>query len=584
MNTEWSLDSLYKGYADEAFISDLNTLNQLVDSFKSYVANLSNYKPGEALPELVKNLEQLNVLLGKVYSYVMLRKTVNTSDSETVALIGKIDKLHSSMSKELAMVNKYISKVDNLEELIDSNETLKGYRYYLLRIKEDAKYALSDEVEEVIAKLNLSAGSAWVTMQEYLTSTVEVDYNGEKTTLPMIRNLAYSNDQSVRKAAYEAELACYDKIKAPVAFSLNSIKTQVNTIVDLRGYSSALDLTLHASAMKRETLDAMFKAIDEYLPKFHSYLRRKGEILGHKNGLPWYDLFAPMGSFDKVFTIEESKDYLVSNFKGFSDDLANMVTEAYDNAWIDFLPHAGKVGGAFCQNLPYIKESRILTNFDGALGDVVTLAHELGHAYHGLNIQDHLPLNTDYSMPVAETASTFNEIVILNAAINDATGDEKLSLIESQLQDATQIICDIYSRYLFETAVFEKSKEGFLFPDELEQIMLDAQKKAYGDGLDHNFLHPYMWVCKGHYYSESLSFYNFPYAFGGLFARGLYAIYQQEGSSFVPKYRDLLNATTVKSVEDVAAMAGINLTTPDFWKESLKSIASSIDTFLDLTK
>jgi pepF/M3 family oligoendopeptidase len=584
MNTEWSLDSLYKGYDDEAFISDLNTLNQLVDSFKSYVANLSNYKAKEALPELIKNLEQLNVLLGKVYSYVMLRKTVNTTDSETVALLGKIDKLHSTMSKELAMVDKYISKVDNIEDLIASNETLKGYNYYLLRIKDNAKYALSDEVEEVIAKLNLSAGSAWVTMQEYLTSTVEVDYNGEKTTLPMIRNLAYSNDQSVRKAAYEAELACYDKIKAPVAFSLNSIKTQVNTIVDLRGYSSALDLTLHASAMKKETLDAMFTAIDEYLPKFHSYLRRKGEVLGHKNGLPWYDLFAPMGSFDKVFTIEESKDYLISNFKGFSDDLANMVAEAYDNAWIDFLPHAGKVGGAFCQNLPYIKESRILTNFDGALGDVVTLAHELGHAYHGLNIQDHLPLNTDYSMPVAETASTFNEIVILNAAIKDATGDEKLSLIESQLQDATQIICDIYSRYLFETAVFEKSKEGFLFPDELEQIMLDSQKKAYGDGLDHNFLHPYMWVCKGHYYSETLSFYNFPYAFGGLFARGLYAIYQQEGSSFVPKYRDLLNATTVKSVEDVAAMADINLTSPDFWKESLKTIASSIDTFLDLTK
>ncbi len=584
MNTEWSLDSLYKGYDDEAFISDLNALNQTIDSFKSYVANLSNYKVEVALPELIKNYEQLHLLLNKLSSYVMLRKTVNTTDSETAALLGKIQKMHSSISKEAAMVDKYIANIDNLEELIASNDTLKGYHYYLLRIKDKAKYALSDEVEEVIAKLNLSAGSAWATMQEYLTSTVEVDYNGEKTTLPMIRNLAYSSDQSVRKAAYEAELACYDKIKAPVAFSLNNIKSQVNTIIELRGYSSALELTLHDAAMKKETLDAMFTAIDEYLPKFHSYLRRKGEVLGHKNGLPWYDLFAPMGSFDKVFTIEESKDYLVSNFKGFSEDLANMVIDAYDNSWIDFLPHAGKVGGAFCQNLPFIKESRILTNFDGALGDVVTLAHELGHAYHGLNIQDHLPLNTEYSMPVAETASTFNEIVILNAAIDDATGDEKLSLIESQLQDAAQIICDIYSRYLFETAVFEKSKEGFLFPEELEQIMLDCQKKAYGDGLDHNFLHPYMWVCKGHYYSEELSFYNFPYAFGGLFARGLYAQYQKEGSSFVPKYRSLLNATTVKSVEDVAAMADIDITSPDFWRESLKTIATSIDTFLDLTK
>lgn len=336
--------------------------------------------------------------------------------------------------------------------------------------------------------------------------------------------------------------------------------------------------------MKKETLDALWTAIREYLPKFHAYLRRKAELLGHTNGLPWYDLFAPMGETSQEFDETSAKEYLLKHFYAFAEDLGDMVKRAFEENWIDFYPHPGKVGGAFCSNLPAQKQSRVLTNFDGKLGDVVTLAHELGHAYHGLQIQDHLPLNTGYSMPVAETASTFNENVIMSAAIADASEEDRLVLIESQLQDVTQIICDIYSRFLFESEVFERRQNGFLFADELKEIMLDAQKQAYGDGLDQTQLHPYMWVCKGHYYYETRNFYNFPYAFGGLFAKGLYAQYLKEGKDFLPKYRALLHATTVSSVEDVAKMAGIDLTQPDFWRSSLALVAESIEEFLALSE
>jgi oligoendopeptidase F len=293
-------------------------------------------------------------------------------------------------------------------------------------------------------------------------------------------------------------------------------------------------------------------------------------------------MFAPFGESHRKFTTEEAKDYLINHFKGFSSDLADMVEEAFDDEWIDFYPRKGKVGGAFCANMPFVKQSRVLTNFTGALNDVVTLAHELGHAFHGLNIQDHLPLNMEYSMPVAETASTFNEALIMEAVIGEAQGSEKVALIESQLQDITQIICDIYSRYLFESEVFEKCRTGFLFADELKEMMLSAQKEAYGDGLDDNLLHPYMWVLKSHYYSEGLSFYNFPYAFGGLFARGLYEKYKEEGAAFVPKYRALLKATTVMSVEDAAKQAEIDLEDPQFWRTSLKTVENLIDDFIRL--
>lgn len=199
-------------------------------------------------------------------------------------------------------------------------------------------------------------------------------------------------------------------------------------------------------------------------------------------------------------------------------------------------------------------------------------------------IENHRPLNTDYSMPVAETASTFNENIIMNAAIEEAKGQEKITLIENQLQDLTQVICDIYSRFLFEKTVFEKRKDSFMFADELEAIMIETQKQAYGDGLDPDYLHPYMWICKSHYYSSGLSFYNFPYAFGALFARGLIVKYQEEKEAFVPKYRELLKATTVSSVEDVAAMADIDLCDEAFWTSCLDTCAQRIDEFLELTK
>ena len=584
MNTEWSLDVLYKGYDDPAYQQDLEKLDTLINKLHTFADNLGKDSDKDTVIEYIALTEEFSLLVTKLYSYTELRESTDTTNSETTSYLNRIQLKISATSKDSAKIDKYIANIPNLEEIVASDESLKEYTFYFNELKDRASHTLSDDVEEVIAKLNLSAGSAWSSLQQYLTSTVEVDYNGEKTTLSGIRNLAYSKDKEVRKAAYEAEIACYDKIKDAVSFSLNNIKSQVNTISELRGYESPLAMTLRGASMSRETLDAMLTAMKEYMPKFHEYLKRKATMLGYENGLPWYELFAPLGENHVEYTPESAKEYLLKHFRNFADDLADMAQEAFDNGWIDFFPRKGKVGGAFCANLPFIKQSRVLTNFDGAFGDVVTLAHELGHAYHGLQIQEHRPLNLDYSMPVAETASTFNENVIMDAAIGEAEGTDKLVLIENQLQDTTQIICDIYSRFLFESAVFERRKDEFLFSDDLEKIMLDAQKQAFGDSLEEDTLHPYMWINKGHYYSESLSFYNFPYAFGGLFARGLYTMYQQEGKDFVPKYRALLKATTVSSVEDVAKMAGIDITKPDFWRQSLQSYANEIDEFLELTK
>ncbi len=585
MNYEWSLDILYQGLEDPKYKEDRDKLIGLIEEIKGFSEKLKDRtNEEEALLQAIDYMEQYQVLGNRLGFYLMLRQSVNTADAQVVNELNSIEKQFSETSKPMAVMHKWIAGVQNLKAYQEKHPKLKAYEFLLEEMKQDAKHLLNDDVEEVIAKLNISAGSAWGSMHSFLTSTLEVEYRREIITLPQVRNLAHSEDPTVRKDAFEAELKAYEKIKDAISYSLNNIKTQVNTICAMRGHQSPLAMTLTQSKMKKETLDAMLEAIREYLPVFHKYLKHKAKLLGHKKGLPWYDLFAPLGESKTTFSVEDARSYLVKHFRGFSNDLADMVDQAFEEEWIDFYPRKGKVGGAFCENMPFVKQSRIMMNFTGHLNDVITLAHELGHAYHGLHIQDHLPLNVDYSMPVAETASTFNEALIMEAAIKETEGKERMALIESQLQDVTQIICDIYSRFLFESEVFEKVKSGFLFADELKEIMLVAQKVAYGDGLDPEYLHPYMWVLKGHYYSENLSFYNFPYAFGGLFARGLYEKYKVEGEGFVPKYQALLKATTVKSVEDAAKEAEIGLENPDFWRTSLSSVEKLVDEFIAISE
>ena len=583
MNEFWNLNPMYKGFDDPAFEADLAAAKEKLDALEKLVGQLDAMEPIQGLLEGVKIQEEVADLLGKLVQYAMLRQSANSKDAEAGSNVGRAMALYSRTAAPTAAFQDWAAKLPNLMELVMAHEKLQHYEFLFRNMQDDVRYLLPGQGEEIMARMQLTGGNAWSDLQGYLTSTVPVAYNGGTTNLPSIRNLAHDADPAVRKAAFEAELQCYDRIKDAVAFALNSIKLETINDCQLRGYASPLERVLMHSHMENATLDAMFSAMDEYLPKFWQYLKVKAKVLGHEAGLPWYDLFAPMGASSTKFTAETARDFLVQLFNEFNPEEADMIAEAFDNAWIDFYPRDGKAGGAFCAGIESLGESRILTNFCGTFSDVVTLAHELGHAYHNFCIREHLPLNKDYSMPVAETASTFNECVVMAAAIEKAADKaEKLALIESQLQDATQIICDIYSRYRFESQVFANREAQFMDADTLSEMMLQAQKECYGDGLDHNALHPYMWVNKSHYYGPS--FYNFPYAFGGLFARGLYAQYEKEGAAFVPKYKKLLYTTTVATAEDTAQVAGIDLTDEEFWRSALQMIADQIDLFCQLVE
>lgn len=585
MRDTWSLDVLYTGFDDKRWSEDLKKLDDCVERFQAFAAKLSDENEKETIKEGLKLLEELEGLSAQMMIFCELRGAADTRDKDSMSYEGVLSQKRNRTRAAETKFAEYVATRKNLEQDIKEDAFLTSYAYLLRNMAEDNRHLLSGDVEEALAKMDISGGAAWSSLQGYLTSSVEADLGGKKLTLSEVRNLAYSPSREERKAAYEAELACYDKIKDSVAYALNSIKMQDISECELRGFASPLAKTLYYARMKEETLNALLEAMTEYMPQFWRYLRLKAEKLGYADGLPWYELFAPLGKSTKRYTTEEARDYLITVFSSFSPDMAEMMKRAFAEDWIDFYPRNGKVGGAFCEALNSKKEFRVLTNFSGSFSDLVTLAHELGHGYHDFMVHDNEPLNMEYSMPVAETASTFNENVITGYAI-DHTGDEeeKLALIESQLSDTAQIMCDIYSRFLFESEVVERRRDSFLFADELNEIMLDAQKKAYGNGLDENCLHPYMWVCKSHYYSADLGFYNYPYAFGGLFACGLFAKYKKEGSAFVENYKKMLKNTPVMSVEDVAKICGIDLTDKEFWMMSLHSYDAEIDEFERLIK
>lgn len=582
MNTEWSLKEIYNGFDDPKYEADFKKLEAAMKKEKELVAQEGTKDLKSLVEELIVANEEVAELVFNLDTYISLTQSVDTENGEAMAQQGRLMKLWSEGSATQAAAQKIYAKIPDVDAMAKESDLIREYTFMLKEAKKEAEHLLSDEVEEMIAAMDITGGSAWGKLFSYLTSTVKVDYQGKEITLSEARNLAYSPDAKVRKEAYEAEIASYEKIQDSIAFSLNNIKNQFTMICKKRGYASPIDMTLEQSRMSRKTLDAMMAAIEEYLPVFRKYMRKKAEMLGYKNGLPWYELFAPMGKSDTTYSLEEAKEYLVNNFGKFSPDMADMMKEAFENEWIDFYPKKGKEGGAFCAGVPSIKQSRILTNYDGYFGSIRTLAHELGHAFHNVQIQDHRMLNQDYPMPVAETASTFNETHLVKAALKEATGEEKLNLLENSLMEHTQVIVDIYSRYLFETSVFEQCQDKFLMAEDCKNLMIEAQKKAYGDGLDSNYLHPYMWACKSHYYSSGLSFYNFPYAFGGLFALGLYSKFEKEGADFVPKYKAMLHATPVCTVEQAAAMEGIDLTTPDFWRQSLAQIEELVEEFCKL--
>ena len=581
MKTNWDLTVFYKDFDDPEFKNDLARLPKEIDAFTAAIAAPAEDEVRK-LVSLVHQEEALSCLFERLSMMIELNFAVDANNKPANAALAPLMRANMDSSLAANAFSRYLASLENLDAIIDADDELKARAFALREAAEDAKHQLPEALEKPVLKMQLSGGEAFSHLRDKLDATLLVDYDGKQIPLSAVRALAYDGDADTRRRAYEAELASYKKIELPMSFCLNNIKAEGETMAALKGYKGVLDMALAHSRMDEKTLEAMWTAIREALPELREYFKAKGRLLGHENGLPFYDLFAPVGQSTRTYTVEEARALLLDLFGKFCPEMGEMMRTAFDEGWIDMFPREGKSGGAFCSGYYAKNISRVMTNFAGSASDVSTLAHELGHAFNNRMLHHKPIMMTETPMPLAETASTFNETLLISQLLKTATPEEELTLLDSCLTEQTQTMVDIYSRFLFEQKVVAAQADHALDVDELKETMLWAQEQSYGDGLDPEYRHPYMWACKSHYYSTGVHFYNFPYAFGGLFARGLYARYEKEGEAFVPVYCDLLSRFGSDTIANVTASVGIDVTTPDFWREAVESVLVQVRRFVEL--
>ncbi|HEX7737917.1 MAG TPA: M3 family oligoendopeptidase [Ktedonobacteraceae bacterium] len=590
----WDMTVVYPGLNspefDQGFAHFAQQVSELIQLFDTH--GIQAQSAPALTPALVKAFETVTTRLNEVLdetttlgAYLNCFVTTNTQDALAQARYSEFQQQAVKLSLLGTRYAAWIGSLD-VQGLIASSQLARDHAYMLHKASEQARHLMSPTEEDLASELELSSGAGWEKLHNDITSQllVPIELHGERQELPMsvVRTFADDPDREVRRAAYEAELSGWKKAVVPLAAAMNGIKGQVNTISRRRGWSSPLEASLFDSNIDRETLEAMLTAARESLADFRRYLRAKARVLGLER-LAWYDIFAPVGTEKRAWEFSEARAFIVDKFGDYSGKLSDFAARAFRENWIDAEPRTGKVDGAYCTPLRK-DESRVFANFKPSFNGVSTLAHELGHGYHNLNLASRTTLQKETPMTLAETASIFCETIITHAALAKADKEEQIAILENSIQGSCQVVVDILSRFLFEIRAFEARKQRDLSVDEFNTLMEEAQKETYGDALDETQLHPYMWAMKPHYYNAHFSFYNYPYMFGLLFGLGLYARYQQDPEAFKTGYDDLLSSTGLGAAATLAARFGIDTRSVAFWRSSLDIVRQDIDRFEELTR
>jgi pepF/M3 family oligoendopeptidase len=591
----WDLSNVYPSLESKEFKSAVINSKSQLDAFEKFLTERSKANestPAVELGALIgEAVERLNELYDLMWTIVPYIRSFVTTDSHNTLAVKKMSEYEVVMARDRTLWTQFQAWVGKLAPVLDvaieTNQTCREHAFILKKTAEQARYLMSDPEESLANELSLSGSIAWAKLQGTITSqlTVDFDLDGEVKKLPMpaLINVQHSHpNEAVRRRAYEAELKAWDSVREPLAACMNGVKGSTNVLNKRRGREDALHSAIDDAHIDRITLEAMLEAMESSFPAFRKYFKTKARRLG-KEKLAWWDLFAPLSGAEKQYSWDEAGAFILENFSKFSPELEGFAKRAVDNNWIDAEVREGKEGGAFCMGIMGVKESRLLCNFNGSLDNVLTIAHELGHAFHSecaFNAGKTI-LQQETPMTLAETASIMCETIVLEAMLAQSSSPlEELAILERRLTGDAQVIVDIYSRYLFEREIFTCRERSELSADDLCEAMERAQKATYGDGLDKNYLHKYMWAWKPHYYGSS--FYNFPYAFGLLFGIGLYALYRQRGPAFLEDYKNLLAFTGEASAADLAARFGIDIKSSKFWEDSLAVIAKRIDRYCEL--
>ena len=518
--------------------------------------------------------EQIHLLQAYLYGFL----TTDSRNTEAQARHSQLLPHLSRLSLLGTRLTAWIGSLD-VEVLLEKSAVAQAHKYMLAKAKQGALHLMAPDQEDLAAELALTGGSSWFRLFSNYTSqiTVGIERDGETQTLPLTaaQNLAFEQDRELRAQAHQAILDALAEAAVPIAACLNSIKGETLALTRRRGWDSPLDMVLFQNAIDQPTLDAMMTATRKAFPDFQRYLKARARALSLPK-LAWYDRLVPLGQGEQSWAYRDAAEFVLTQFGTYSPKMRQMAERAFSENWIDAEPRDGKRGGAFCMGLRG-DESRILTNFEPGFSGVSTLAHELGHAYHNLCLAVRTPLQRDTPMTLAETASTFCQKIVENAALKTAAPQDQLIIIDGVLEYAARVVLGASSNFMFEEKLFEKRQERELSVEELCALDTETQLASLGDALEDGSLHPYRWAYVPHYYAAS--FYNFPYTFGLLFGLGLYAQYQADPEPFKTGYDELLSMTGMDNAADLAARFGIDIRAADFWEASLDVLRADVDKF-----
>lgn len=598
----WNTSGIFPSLSSEEYKKFIEKYKNLLEQTKEHLTN-QPYIDSDFyswLKDYLNFSNQLSTHSKTLNAFAYLIYSVDTTNSEYLNNISAVDNLLIEDDQiSLLFCEKLKENAEKLPSFFTENPGYKPYQFLLEQEITGYEHQMSQSEEKLAGELQQTGGNAWDRLHEQIISNLKDPQTGK--TFNELRNDAYDSNPQVRFDSYNREIALLEQNEIAFAACLNNLKGETITLNRHRNYQTPLERTLESSRMSKETLDALISAIKKSLPEWQKYFIAKSSYLKKKkltasdsteSGIAFFDLFAPISDnsvqlqesvFTKLWSFEEAIDYVILKFSSFSKDMGDFAKKAKENHWIDAKVRSGKVGGAYDEDIPSIHESRILTNFTGSFSDVITLAHELGHAYHFQCMKGQPSMFYDYPMTLAETASTFAETIVKQDIIKSSSSFTLLQALETDLQDVSQVLVDILCRYNFEKSVFESRQETELSAQDFNQLMLEAQSQTYGSGLN-NYKHKYMWAVKSHYYSTSLDFYNFPYAFGQLFAMSLYQKYLKEGTPFTNTYNKILSMTGNCSCEELCKAAGFNIQSEDFWINAMAVYFDEIKLFTELTK
>jgi len=541
-----------------------------------------NETSAAAWEDILLRAEDLSRRMSHLGSYV---SCLASSDGRNEAYLreeAEITRVRAELAKvRIELLRAFKNAADAIFADLSARAALAGAQNYLNRLREEARRAMSSEQEVLATELGIDGIQAWGQLYNTISSKLEFDMvfpDGGRKKLPMSqrRSLLDDPDRRVRQAAFDGSNLAWQTIEDTAASALNAIAGTRLTLNRRRGVNHFLDIALFQAGITRRTLDAMFEALFANLEIPRRILRFKANLMGLP-ALAWYDLGAPLDlPGEERLSWEKAKMMVGESFARAYPALGDFFHGCViAQNWIDWEPRPGKRPGGFCTSSMLSKESRIFMTYNESLGDVLTLAHESGHAYHGFLMRDVRPHARGYPMTLAETASTFGEQVLMNGLLEDpAIGDRQKALIlDVEVGHGAIYLLDIPVRYEFEKAFYEKRADGPLSVTQLKSLMVETQQRVLGNTLEPGGEDPYFWASKLHFYITGLTFYNFPYTFGYLLSRGLYGKFKKEGAAFLSAYEEFLRLAGSDTAENVVKRTlGEDIEKPEFWAAAIKSL------------